>query len=270
MATPRLDAAYAAQVKATRARVMAFAQARFGAGQYRDADLERFVAEVVPVILSGRRQVSQLTDAWLAAKLTAILGKRVKPRGAIDTDSLRGVDANEVYARPFVTVRTELSNGKVLDAAVSIASQRLGKMIASDMQLARTHTARDVFSHTSEVQAYERTLTGAMSCALCYVASTQRYHTEDLMPIHPGCDCGVEPIVDTGEQTIYPERLQAAHEAISQRFGGSDVSGREVVGINDPKFKDYTKALIVHEHGELGPVLAVRGQHFAGRSVMDN
>jgi hypothetical protein len=269
MATPRLDAAYAAQVKATRARVTAFAQARFGAGQYRDADLERFVAEVVPVILSGRRQVSQLTDAWLAAKLTATLGKRVKPRGGIDTDSLRGVDATEVYARPFVTVRTELSNGKALDAAVSIASQRLDKMIASDLQLAKTHTAQDVFSNTPAVQAYERTLTGAKNCALCYVASTQRYYKEDLLPIHPGCDCGVEPIVDTGDRIIYPERLQATHEAIDQRFGTSDVSGREV-GINDPKFKDYSKALIVHEHGELGPVIAVRGQHFAGRSVMDH
>ena len=261
MATSQLDTVYTAQVKATRARVTAFAVARFSAGQYRDADMQRFVAEVVPVVLAGRKQVSQLTDAWLAQQLTATLGQRVKPRGAIDTDALRGVAAAEVYARPFVTVRTELSNDKALDAAVSIATQRIEKMVASDMQLAKTHTARAVFSNTDAVQAYERTLTGSKNCALCYIASTQRYYKEDLMPIHPGCDCGVAPIVDTGEHVIYPERLKATHEAVADRLGTSDSGGRAA---------DYRKQLIVHEHGELGPVLAVRGQHFAGQSVMDH
>lgn len=260
MAT-RLDLAYIAQVKAVRARATEFAQARFTAGQYRDADMERFVAEVVPVILQGRRQVSQLTDVWLAHRLAASLRRRVKPRGAIDTDSLRGVDAREVYARPFVTVRTELSNDKALDAAVSIASDRLGKMVASDMQLAKTHTAREVLSNTDGVTAYRRTLTGSVNCALCYVASTQRYHKKDLLPIHPGCDCGVDPITDTGEQVIDPDTLRATHEAVEDRLGASDSGARA---------PDYRKQLIVHEHGELGPVLAVRGQHFAGRSVMDN
>lgn len=269
MAT-RLDLAYQAQVKEIRRRVTEVATSQFLAGQYRDADLERFVKAIVPIALQARRQTSILTDAWLAQKLAAALGTKAKPRGPIDTDSLRGVDPTEVYARPFVTVRTKLSESKTFDAAVSAGAERLKDIIAADMQLAKTHTTREVFTNTDAVQAYERTLTGSTNCALCWVASTQRYYKEDLMPIHPGCDCGVEPIIDTGEKVIYPDRLQAAHEAVDQRFGTSDVSGRTITDINDPKFKDYSKALIVHEHGELGPVLAVRGQHFAGKSVMDN
>jgi hypothetical protein len=255
MATPRLDAAYAAQVKAIRGRVEAYTQARFAAGQYRDADLERFVAQVVPVVLAGRKQVSALTDAYLARVLSS------KPLGPIDTDLLRGVAADEVYARPYVTVRTKLAKGMALDAAVSAGVARLTDIVLSDMQLAKTHTARNVISRASGVSGYKRTLTGSKNCALCYLASTQFYHKEDLLPIHPGCDCGVEPFVGDGSQVIDPATVTATHEAVEDRLGASDSGGRA---------PDYRKQLIVREHGELGPVLAVRGQHFAGKSVMDS
>jgi hypothetical protein len=255
MATPRLDAAYAAQVNAIRARVEGYALARFGAGQYRDADLERFVARVVPVILAGRRQVSALTDSYLAQVLSS------KPLGPIDTDLLRGVAAPEVYARPYVTVRTKLAKGMALDAAVSAGAARLTDIVLADMQLAKTHTARNVISQADGVSGYRRTLTGSKNCALCYLASTQFYHKEDLLPIHPGCNCGVEPFLGDGSQVIDPDTVTATHEAVEDRLGVSDSGGRA---------PDYRKQLIVREHGELGPVLAVRGQHFAGKSVLDN
>ena len=83
MATsPRLDAAYVAQVKAVRARVESFALARSGAGQHRDADLERFIAQVVPVALAARKQVSSLTDAYLS---------RVLGAGALSLGIIEGV-----------------------------------------------------------------------------------------------------------------------------------------------------------------------------------
>lgn len=249
----RLDLAYQAQVRSVRERVMSFAAARFGAGQYRDADLERFVSEVVPVVLAGRRQTSILTDAWLAQRLAASLGKPVRPLGPVDTDALRGVDPAVVYARPFVTVRTELAGDKALDAAISAGVERLKDIITADMQLARTHTARNVFSRTEGVRGFIRTLSGRENCAMCYVASTQRYHKEDLLPIHPGCDCGVEEIIDRGDQTIAPERLAATHEAMEGRFGQSDSGARA---------PDYRKAILVQEHGELGPVLTVKSHRF--------
>lgn len=261
MANSRLDEAYASQVKAVRGRVETFARSRFMAGQFHDADLERFVAQVVPVVLAGRRQVSALTDAWLAVTLTDTLGRRVRPLGTFDTDSLRGVEPAAVYARPYVTVRTKLAEGKALDAAVGAGLARVSDLVLADMQLAKTHTAQSVLSRTKGVTAFMRTLTGNVNCALCYVASTQRYHKEDLLPIHPGCDCGVVPIADTGEQVINEPRLAATHEAVEDRLGESDSAGRA---------PDYRKQLIVREHGELGPVLAVRGHHFQGRSVLDN
>lgn len=246
----RLDAAYVAQIKAIRVRVERFAQARFAAGEYRDADLERFVAQVVPVVLAGRRQVSALTDAYLSRKLG------IRALGPIDTDLLRGVAAAEVYARPYVTVRTKLANGLTFDAAVAAGSARLTDLALTDMQLAKTHTTRTVY-RSAGVKRYVRTLSGSHSCALCYVASTQTYSTDDLLPIHPGCDCGTDVAPDDFDGT---EQLAATHEAIEDRLGVSDSGARA---------PDYRKQLIVREHGELGPVLAVRGQHFQGKSVLD-
>jgi hypothetical protein len=260
MTNPRLDAAYAAQVKTTRARVEQFVQGRFAAGQYRDEDLVRFLNQVVPVVKAGQRQVSALTDAYLSRVLTEALGAPIAPRGPIDTSMLRGVPDDTVYTRPFVTVRTELAAGKPYAQAVKAGAARAMDIVATDMQLAKTHTARSILGQTSGVVGYERVLTGAQSCALCYVASTQRYHVEDLLPIHPGCDCGVAPIVDTGQQIIYPDRLAATHQAVEDRLGSQDPGARA---------PDYRKQIVVHEHGEIGPVLAVRGQHFAGRTVMD-
>lgn len=231
---PRLDAAYAAQVKSVRARVEAFGRSRFLAGEYRDADLKRFTAAVVPVVLAGRKQVSALTDAYLARVLSAELGRTVAPRGPIDTDLLRGVDPAEVYARPFVTVRTKLSEGLPFDAAKSAGLARLTDITLADMQMAKRNTAQAVLSTTEGVHGFRRTLTGSKNCQLCSDASRQRYHSADLLPIHPGCDCGVEPLTEP--------------------------TGREIP----------SKVVAVHDHGELGPVLAVKGQHFDGPAVANH
>lgn len=259
MSNPPLDAAYATQNSAIRSRVVAFVSARFAAGQYRDADLERFVKTVVPVILAARRQVASLTDAYLSRTLTEA-GVTLLARTPVATDTLRGMSASEIYARPFVTVRTALSQNATYGAAVSAGAERLRDILLTDMQLAKTHAARNVFESSNRVRAFERTLSGK-SCALCFVASTQRYHKGNLLPIHPGCNCGVSPILDDGTQIIHQDRLEATHEAVEDRLGDSSRDARAI---------DYRKQIIVQEHGEIGPVLTVKGQHFAGKTVMDN
>lgn len=246
------DRAYAAQVKAIRARIDRFARDRFTSGEHRDEDIERFLREVVPVIRAGRKQVSALTDAYLSQ----LLGRR--PSGPIDTDKLRGIDPAAVYARPFVTVRMKLAEGLTYDQAISAGLARLTDITLADMQLAKTHTSRGIYQRAG-VKRYARTLTGSVNCAMCYLASTQTYSSADLMPIHPGCDCGTRPVV-AGDRAAMNENLDATHEAVEERLGASDGGGRA---------PDYRKQLIVREHGELGPLLTVRGQHFQGASVMD-
>jgi hypothetical protein len=257
MAPSPLDERYAAVVKRVRARVVDYLTTEFArSGSYRDRDLQRFVGLAVPVVIAGQRQVSALTDAYLAQVLTTTLGRPVRPSGAVN-DYPRPTAPTEVYARPYVTVRTKLSEGSKFPEAVSAGVARLVDIAATDLQLAKTHTARQSFTRNN-VQRYRRVLTGSVSCALCYVASTQTYSRGDLLPIHPGCDCSVAPVVGTFDRDA---ELEATHEAIKARLSEADRGARA---------PDYRKQLIVQEHGDMGPVLAVRGQHFQGRSVMDN
>lgn len=247
------DRAYQAAVQSIRERLKEFVGSRFLFGEHHDDDLKRFLSEVVPVVRAARRQMSALTDAYLSQ----LLG--IPASGPIDTDALRGVDIEKVYERPFVTVRTKLADGLAYEAAVSAGLARLEDIALADLQLAKTHTARRDYRGAG-VQRYVRVLVGSVNCALCYLASTQTYSTDDLMPIHPGCNCDTRPAGD-GDREVMDENLTATHEAVELRLGQSDAGGR------DP---DYRKQLVVREHGELGPVLTVKGQHFQGRSVMDD
>jgi hypothetical protein len=254
MAPSPLDERYAAVVKRVRKRVTDYAVTVYGQGQHRDPDRDRFVALVVPVVLAGQRQVSALTDAYLAQVLTTTLGRPVRPSGP-SSDYPRPTAPAEVYARPYVAVRTALSEGTRYPEAVAVGLERLKDITATDIQLAKTHTARSSFTRNG-VQRYQRVLTGSQSCALCYVASTQTYSRADLLPIHPGCDCSVAPVIGDFDRD---SELAATHEAISERFGTSDPSARAI---------DYRKALIVQEHGDIGPVLTVKGQSFTGPSSL--
>lgn len=245
MATSQLDAArvavFSRQKLAVRDRVQAFASRVFAAGQYRDADVARFVSRVVPVVLAGRRQVSSMTDAYLTQQLKAA-GIKAPMRGPINTAALRGVSVDEVYARPYQSVWTSLSNNAPYPDAVAAGHSRLMDLISTDMQLAMTHTSQDVLTHTRGVSEYVRSPSGPNPCALCEIASTQVYHRADLMPIHANCMCGVDVVSESS-----PWNQAVADQRLSDAYARQD----------QPE-------IAVREHGEIGPVLTRADQHFTG------
>ena len=264
MANPRLDtaraAAFARQSREVRARVQSFAARQFAAGQYRDADLARFVSQVSPVVLASRRQVSSMTDAYLTQVLQS---SGIKPprRGPIDTATLRGVPVDEVYARPYQSVWTSLSNDVAYPDAVATGASRLVDLIATDMQLAMTHTSRDVLTHSRGVTGYSRSPSGVNTCALCEIASTQVYYKADLMPIHPNCGCGVDIISESKpwDQSAADQRLYDTHAAVQDALGMDDPSARA---------PDYRKLIVTREHGEIGPMLARASDRFTGPDAL--
>ncbi|MET9126890.1 hypothetical protein, partial [Streptomyces sp. NPDC004528] len=227
---------------------------------WRDADASAFQRRTVPVILAGERQVATLTASYLEQLYAEIddRGRRVSlDLDAVTGKSLRGVDPYEVYERPFTEIYTALSNGTPLDSAVSQGAHRLETLVKTDLQLARTHTVRDVGDDLPKFTYTVRELQGEYDCALCMIASTQRYHKRDLAPIHPGCDCLVKTVTadyDPG-QVIDEERLEQIHDAVEAAIGTFDRGGRAV---------DYRKIIVSREHGEIGPVLGYRGQRFTG------
>lgn len=185
-------ATYLAASTALRSRLLGFVAAQYGAyGDYRDAAAAAFVAAVVPAALAAQQAMASLTSAYLSHVIAAQAGGTYRPPPVpldeVTGDALRGVPMDEVYRRPFTSVWIDLSKGKGIEDAARAGAQRAEVIAATDLELARTRMAQRVISADSRVTGYRRVLNGAHSCALCVLASTVRYHKEELMPLHPRC-----------------------------------------------------------------------------------
>lgn len=290
-----LVAQYNAQARQVRATLAALLGRLWGSlrGDYRAVNEARFVAQAVPASQGAQRAMSALTAAYLARMVAAGTGTAprppVVPQRAVTGEALRGVDPAVVYRRPLEQARYALSRGKSPAQAGQVGLRRAQSLAATDTQLAKTHTARQVMAADGRVVGYRRVLTGAENCGLCVVASTLRYHVKDLMPIHPGCDCACSPVIGhrdpgltintaqvaEGAQAVGETRggvkvyqpgdtldlgdlLEPVHAAIEDRFGTSYRDAREI---------DYRKVITVHRHSEIGPVLSVTGHRFTKKQI---
>lgn len=252
-------------------------------GEYRNAQMAQFIAQVTPVVAGAQQQMASLTAAYLAAHQSAVLGTPLQPvyvnPAAVSGAAVRnGVSPDEVYGRPFHTVWRQLGAAKEagtldqgsVDTAIKAGLDNAVSSAVTDVQLAKTHTSQQVMKADHRVVGYRRVLEGAHSCGLCIVASTQRYHKADLLPIHPACDCSEDPIYGTEDpgRIIDLQTLSDVHQAIADRFGRDSSAAKNIPGqYMDGKPVQYRDVLITHQHGELGPVLAVKGQTFTAVSV---
>lgn len=271
MAT-RLDRSYDQSVHKVRVQLQGFALRYWnGLGSWRDKDYEQLLKALVPRIEAGQQKVADLTDAYISRLALEEFGaiKNGLPLEA-STVALRGVPAAEVYHRPFSSAYAELATGKSMTAAVSAGAERLTDLVASGLQLSKTHSAREAIGR-SKFQGYQRTLTGRENCALCVIASTQRYTRGDLLPIHPGCDCGVKPYHARFDSQVIDERLlNDTYTEIATRLDHVSVGldARDLgLGKTDARgrpLSDFTELLVTNQHGELGPVLSWRDHKFTG------
>lgn len=256
---------YQAAVATVRKRLLRSASALWsGLGSYRDSDIDRMVAIIAPLVQAGQVQVANLTEAYFRQE-----GARAGVEFAYVTSG-RGVPITEVYRRPAVATYTALSEGKSVSDAIAVGGTRLASLVSMDVQMAKVRQA-DRSLQSANVTAYQRTLTGAENCALCVIASTQRYWVGDLLPIHPGCDCGVDVLragVDPATQVIDSDLLDSTREEIATRLDHVKVGldGRDLgLGKADSRgrpISDYTDLIVSRTHGEYGPTLAWRDQKF--------
>jgi hypothetical protein len=252
-----------AAVAATRARTLRAAKAAWtSVPDYSDDGLAAWLDSIIPLLMAGQQTIATLTDIYIAAELSELSQEVVQavgiPAEMASGAALRnGVPPEVEYERPFREIWYQLSQDKDFADAVRLGEQRAMTMISTDLQLARTHSARYALSQSGPglgVVGYRRVLGSGHSCELCQIASTQRYHIADLMPIHANCSCGVAPILGDKDPG---QRIDSAY--LSEDATASDTSG---------KFAPYfgTHILEVRQHGELGPVLTVRDQAFRGPS----
>lgn len=281
-----------------------------------DAALERFVARAVPMMQGAETAAARLTTGYLTALRRAELGSApsvsLDLRGIIGANLRNGVSPAEVFARPTITARTAISQGKDFLEAVGLARQRATELAETNIILTQRATTVAMGHTDKRVVGYRRVLTGS-SCTLCATASTQRYHRGQLHPIHSHCDCGVAEIYGhsdpghvinsnllaqlkgktTTEGVVRSKGLIAAQKNASKANTRIREIRTQLPSETDPgrraRLEDRLNAweerkrtadtaiaahqpapndaFAVHIHGELGPVLTVKGQHFDGPSV---
>jgi hypothetical protein len=289
-----LTAAYMRRLQRIRKATTAAAFANFA--RVTPASAGDYVDSVVPIVLSGQATTVATVDAYLslvagAATDTSTQPVGIDPAEIIGAKARNGTPLETVYHRPFW--EWERRQRELFDAvelpSTSIrratgvdreqlrlyARSRIAQDIITDLQLVQRDAAWARIQIDPRLPRWRRVLTGAENCPLCATAATQTYTKVRRIQLHPGCDCGIEPVID-GDALAVPNvsALPAVYERMAQmRVRGSGISRRtDVTGpvtlhpdrLNarfDPQ--DMPPVEVV-EHGELGPLLWPTGQHFTG------
>lgn len=226
-----------------------------------DAALEEWLGIAVPIVQAAQLHMGTTTAAYLSAAVADMTGAPLvfggTPEGLMIGPRIRrGIEPKEVYTRPVVEARSLVAAGLDRNEALRRAGTRAVSLAATDVQSTKLYTAQHFMQTTPGVVGYRRHLTGARSCGLCVVASTRRYHRSELMPRHPGCDCGVLPIVgdhDPGE-VLNRELLESMHGAVAETYGPDAVR-------RSADTDEYHRLYETYNHGEYGPTLVRPGDH---------
>jgi hypothetical protein len=195
-----------------------------------------FAETALEVVNGAAVETAELVDGYVAEYVGTVTGRPPPASSPLDlgnyvVDELRHAAGLDVYRRPAITARAALADGKPFDEAMRVAGSRASSMAAADVGLAHRQASVDAMSANPDVDGYRRVLTGA-SCLLCMVASTQRYRTGELMPIHTRCDCRVAPLVDGTDygrvvnRELYRELKSSGELARLNRTLGARGSGR--------------------------------------------
>jgi hypothetical protein len=221
--------------------------------RYDDAQVAAFAQQAAALSKGARTAASGAQEAYLRQVLALLDTQPGRGLKVSIPDAPRGVDPVVQYTRPVEEFRRLRVSGLDEFEANERALRRLQLIGDTDVSLAVRDTSAQVLAAADKVTGWRRVVHPELSkggtCGLCIVASDRRYSRGDLMPLHARCNCAVVPIVsgkaDPGA-ALNADSLKALYAA-----AGST------------KAADLAKTrYLVHQHGELGPVIAAEGDVF--------
>lgn len=226
-----------------------------------DAVQERFAAAAAGAVRPAQEQAIRLADAYMQTAERIETGAAAyEPLNAVRIAAgLRGgISPLDVYRRPIVSLRTALSEGRAWQQARAEGRNRATSTADTDLQLA-SMKGQQQSAHRSSRIVGTRRMPDANACAFCLLVSTQRYHKDELQPVHSHCHCSTIPIIGSQDpgQIIDRELLKQVH-AEGVTVYKENAKGQRV------KYTYKTDDIAIRKHGELGPVITLRDQHFTG------
>lgn len=232
---------------------------------YSSSAIAEWAASLLGQVEAAQRQLAALTDTYLARVSSLIQGRPVAPIGPVDVRNLRRVDdMTAVYGRAADQFRYAVSQGADTRAATETALQRAVSIARDDADLAVREQSTQVMRRQPTLTGYRRVIHPELPteaslrdgrppppvCGLCIAASTRMYGRSEPMPIHANCRCLPMPVYGTDD---FGGAINKAALKVLYRHAG-DTSATKL---------SHTRYEVV-EHGELGPVLRLKGHKFQG------
>lgn len=244
--------AAAREALAVRAADLTVARVRDFHAWYDSAAIAALCDAIVREVEALQRQTATMTDAFLARILTVLRERPTAPAGAINVAGLRtGVTHAGAYGRLADQYRYEISEGTDPALALEHVVERADLMASTDTDLAFRQQAHKIMV-VRQVDGWRRIIHPELSrggtCGLCVAAADRTYKRADLMALHARCHCTVLPIVNGQDPglSLNEDDLAKLYAAAGSTAG------------TDLKKTRY----VVHQHGELGPVLRAAGDAF--------
>lgn len=233
-------------------------------------NVREWLARVLPMISAAQGQSVALTSGYLAMAME-------RPPLDLPQDHLtgaavrNGADPAEVYERPFIELWSALKGGTDWVIAAEAARERAVSAAMTDVQLSMRATADAIGEMDPNIFGFER-VTDGNACILCQIASTQRYHRANLMPIHNHCGCSVAPLkqatdgIIASKRDLYqsPEIYHGINEITSQRSAARFRSRAEG---NRARAEDWRRQAAAETDPDRRERLALRAEHYDTRAA---
>jgi hypothetical protein len=231
--------------------------------------VEHWAEQLASMIGDFELEGARDADGAMADLVSIVSGKPFRPIGVrlrkIPQSTRQGVTRAGVFGRVADTfrwaqkqddeaARTLLklpASAPVPELGVTpaqAAQTRLEGLIRHNLKLAQRDAAKATLSAAADrglIIGYRRILHPELArtgdCGMCIAASTRIYHSDHLMPLHPGCHCLPVPITatnDPGGAINDSELARFYHDAGSNR-------------VEDLRKTRYR----IDENGEVGPVI---------------
>lgn len=228
-----LTQAYQSELKRVRAAVATnVTSAWHSLPNYYDEQIPAFLDRVVPVVQAGQTRAIALTSAYSSRRL-GVTAVGIDTAGII-ANVRKGVPPEQVYGRPFITMRASIADLGV-DGAIAKGASRLQSTADMDVAMA----SRDALLPLTEaftaggsgVVAWQR-VADPGCCDFCLMLDGVHTGPNEPQPLHNRCGCTATPITN-------------------DNFSFTSLISGAVVG-----------SVVIQEHGELGPMIADKHDSF--------
>ena len=225
-------------------------------GWYSGQSAQDFALQLAALAENTADSSARLSDTASTLMIREMTGEWPN-RGPRITDGTAryGVTAFEAYDRIPAHYRVAVSRGLTNAAALASTINRARRMMDLEVSLAAREQYRSTFAaNKGVVDGFRRVIRPELSktgtCGLCIAASDQVYTVETLMPIHPGCNCEVLPIVDGWDPGEYvnTEDLARLYETAAEN------ARDETKGVPSRSQLSSVR-VVVDQHNEYGPML---------------